>query len=98
MMQHRQVTVNGPLAARSTAASRDPQCNVVAHPLNPHCVSPQNRVGQEQANGRFAALAICRSRLGVAGSGDLCEFVLTQHDGPHDFAVRASLAQQCLIW
>jgi hypothetical protein len=51
------------------------------------------RVGQEQADGRFPALAICRGRLGVACPSDLGELVLAHHDGQHDFAVLASLAQ-----
>jgi hypothetical protein len=57
---------------------------------------PPDRVGQEQADSRFPVLAIRRGRLGVAGPGDLGEFVLTHHDGQQDLAVRASLAQHAV--
>ena len=50
-------------------------------------MSPQDRVGQEQADGRFPHLAIRRGRLGVTGLSDLGELVLTHHDGQHDLAL-----------
>jgi hypothetical protein len=52
---------------------------------------PPRGVAQEQADGRFPVLAVRRDRLGVAGPGDLGEFVLTHHNGQHGFAGRASL-------
>ena len=51
------------------------------------------RVGQEQADGRFPALAICRGGLSVTGPSDRSEFVLAHHDGQHDFTGRELLTQ-----
>jgi hypothetical protein len=42
---------------------------------------PPDRIVQKQSDGRFPVLAIRRGGLGVAGSGDLGELVLTHHDG-----------------
>jgi hypothetical protein len=38
---------------------------------------PPDRIAEEQADGCFPALAVRRGRLGVAGSGDLHELVLS---------------------
>jgi integrase len=47
-----------------------------------HCMSPQDRVGQEQADGRFPrALRSAEAGLGIAGPGDLNEFASTQGSG-----------------
>ena len=51
-----------------------------------------DRIAKEHADGGFPAPAVRRGRLGVPGSGDLREFVLTHRDGQYDFADRPSLA------
>jgi hypothetical protein len=73
------VTVIGPLSA--------------PHGYPSSLRQPPDRIAEEQADGCFPALAIRRGGLGVTGPGDLGEFVLTHHDGQHDFPGCASLAQ-----
>jgi hypothetical protein len=63
------------------------------HTLQTSLHQSPDRVAQEQADGGFAILAIRRGRLGVTGSSDLSEFVLTDYDGQYDLPARASLAQ-----
>jgi hypothetical protein len=41
---------------------------------------PPDCITKEQADGRFPFLTVCRSCLGVTGSGDHSEFVLTDYD------------------
>ena len=62
------------------------------HRLQTSLHQPPGRIAKKQSDGRSPAPAICRGGLGVAGSSDLSEFVLTHHHSQHDFAVRASLA------